>query len=221
MEAVRKALELALPEYGNLHIQRSPRAILVTKQGEDFRFEQLSDGEKCYFTLIADIARRIAMANPDHHNPLQCEGIVLIDEVDLHLHPLWQQAVIDNLTHAFPKVQFVLSTHSPFVISSTKVNVNEKIIAFDNGMPSPMEESMYGATVDDVLLRLFKLGTLRNAEVQQHIEKTWKILENPHYCQKELDETLNWLKTNLSPSDMEFAHIALEIARLKKMEAKP
>jgi len=79
---------------------------------------QLSQGEKSLMALVADISRRLVLLNPSLENPLNGAGIVLIDEVDLHLHPEWQQSILINLTKTFPSIQFVVSTHSPQVLST-------------------------------------------------------------------------------------------------------
>ncbi len=81
---------------------------------------QLSDGEKNLLALVGDLARRLALANPGLDNPLEGEGIVLIDEIELHQHPAWQRTVIPRLSSTFPYCQFFLTTHSPQVLSEAK-----------------------------------------------------------------------------------------------------
>lgn len=66
--------------------------------------------------MVADLAARMAEANPSMPNPLIGKGIVLIDEVDLHLHPLWQRIILKQLNHTFPNIQFIVSTHSPIIV---------------------------------------------------------------------------------------------------------
>lgn len=66
--------------------------------------------------MVADLAARMAEANPLMLNPLTGKGIVLIDEVDLHLHPLWQRIILKQLNHTFPNIQFIVSTHSPIIV---------------------------------------------------------------------------------------------------------
>lgn len=80
----------------------------------------LSDGVRAMITLVADLASRCARLNGHlkERAPKETSGIVLIDEVDLHLHPAWQQRVISSLRKAFPKIQFIVSTHSPQVLST-------------------------------------------------------------------------------------------------------
>ena len=77
---------------------------------------QLSDGEKCTLALFGDIARRLAIANPSLDDPLQGDGVVLIDELELHMHTSWQRKVISMLKKTFPNIQFIITTHSPQIL---------------------------------------------------------------------------------------------------------
>lgn len=90
-------------------IDRLPTTLLVS---------QLSDGERGTLAMVLDLTRRLAQANPHLADPAaEAEAVVLIDEIDLHLHPRWQRDVIHNLIAAFPRCQFIATTHSPQVIS--------------------------------------------------------------------------------------------------------
>lgn len=116
LEAVRQALEAFLPEFTSFSVRRNPLRMTVLKRSQEIRIEQLSDGEKCLIALVADLARRFSIANPMLSNPLEGEGIVLIDEIDMHLHPGWQRMVLPNLMNTFKNCQFIVSTHSPQVL---------------------------------------------------------------------------------------------------------
>jgi len=94
--------------------------LLVDKDGQTFDLSQLSDGERSFLALICDLGRRLALANPELPNPLHGAGVALIDELELHLHPKWQREVRDKLLATFPNIQFVATTHSPFIIQSMK-----------------------------------------------------------------------------------------------------
>ena len=121
LEAVRYAIENLLDGFSNLRVRRSPLRMTVGKQGNELIVNQLSDGEKCLLALAGDLARRVAIANPNpDYNPLEGSGVVLIDEIELHLHPKWQRAIIPNLKKTFPNCQFIITTHSPQVISDLK-----------------------------------------------------------------------------------------------------
>jgi len=121
LEAVRYAIENLLDGFSNLRVRRSPLRMTADKQGDELLVNQLSDGEKCLLALAGDLARRLAIANPNPDcNPLEGSGVVLIDEIELHLHPKWQRAIIPNLKKTFPNCQFIITTHSPQVISNLK-----------------------------------------------------------------------------------------------------
>lgn len=120
LEAVRRAITSLMPGFANLRVQRSPLAMMVQKGDWELDVEQLSDGEKCLLAMTGDLARRLAMANPFMDDPLKGGGIVLIDEVELHLHPKWQRDVIPALERTFPHCQFIVTTHSPAVIGHVR-----------------------------------------------------------------------------------------------------
>lgn len=90
--------------------------------GREFPFRMFSGGVRNMFGMVADIAYRAAILNPqfDEEAPSQTPGIVLIDEIDLHLHPSWQRRVVDDLRRTFPRIQFIATTHSPFIIQSLR-----------------------------------------------------------------------------------------------------
>jgi energy-coupling factor transporter ATP-binding protein EcfA2 len=93
------------------------RYLLITKNGYELGIRQLSDGERSILTLALDLARRLYLANPELPNPTQQgQAIVLIDELDLHLHPGWQREVVGRLEVTFPNCQIIASTHSPQII---------------------------------------------------------------------------------------------------------
>lgn len=125
LEAVRQAIQSLLPNFSNLRVRRgrvqkgqpAPRSkLVVTKGSEVFELGQLSHGERGLLAMTGDIARLLAGIGPDSVEPRLRAGIVLIDEIELHLHPAWQREVIARLEFTFPNVQFIVTTHSPQVI---------------------------------------------------------------------------------------------------------
>lgn len=103
-------------------------------------FNNLSDGQRCMLALVGDIARKAAILNPHLAGSVLSEipGVVLIDELDLHLHPKWQRHVINNLRATFPKLQFFCSTHSPFLIQSLRSG--EELLMLDGQPPAQLED---------------------------------------------------------------------------------
>lgn len=134
LDAVRGVIEQAVPGCRNPRISDVPERLLVDFARTDSGVEvldlgQLSDGYRTHLALVLDLARRMVQANPPppKHQPgflwgVAAPAIVLIDEVDLHLHPAWQQTVVPGLLSAFPNAQFVITTHSDQVLSSCPVD---------------------------------------------------------------------------------------------------
>lgn len=122
MDIVSRAITRGVPSISRIWVETSSGAdiIKVTNDQQDVTIEQLSDGQRVFLALIADLARRMVMLNPLLKNPLEGRGIVLIDEIELHLHPKWQQEVIVTLRTVFPNIQFIVTTHSPIVLSTTE-----------------------------------------------------------------------------------------------------
>lgn len=113
-----QALTTFLGGFDNLRVQESLLRLLVDKQGASLDLSQLSDGERAFLAVVCDLSRRLILANPLLPNPLTGAGVVLIDELELHLHPKWQREVRQKLRQTFPNIQFIATTHSPFVIQS-------------------------------------------------------------------------------------------------------
>lgn len=155
---MRKAIEAMLPGMSNPRIKLSPLRFVVSVQSDDGKLEeelsidQLSGGYRIMLALAADLARRMAQGNPHLPDPLQSEAVVLIDEIELHLHPSWQQRILADLTRTFPNTQFIVSTHSPQVLTTVKpehvVELGREqgdIVAGSAGAPT------YGAEAGDML----------------------------------------------------------------------
>ena len=108
MEAVRETIKRFLPDFTNLSVRRNPLRMEVTKKNKIVTVNQLSDGEKCLIAMLGDLARRMAIANPQNPYPLTGTGVIIIDEIDLHLHPQWQRFVVPKLLEVFPNCQFFI-----------------------------------------------------------------------------------------------------------------
>ena len=118
--AISHALTTFLDGFENLRVQEEPLRLLVDKAGVALDLSQLSDGERSFLALACDLGRRLALANPLLDNPLHGAGVVLIDELELHLHPKWQRQIVHKLTAVFPRCQFIATTHSPQVIGEVE-----------------------------------------------------------------------------------------------------
>ena len=129
-QAIAKILNDEKTDYKSLKINwlSTPNEMIITKydevtqKEENLSVSQLSSGERTLIALVADLTRRLCLANPNAENPLAGNGIVLIDEIDIHLHPKWQQKVVTKLREIFPNLQFIVTTHSSLILSSIKMD---------------------------------------------------------------------------------------------------
>lgn len=117
-------------------------------------FASLSDGYKAFIGWVSDLLGHLADVCPQSQNLADVTGIVLIDEIDLHLHPEWQRGVVQSLATTFPKLQFIMTTHSPLVASSVQKEHVFVTTTGADGFPSvaQIEESIFGRSVEQVLL---------------------------------------------------------------------
>jgi predicted ATP-binding protein involved in virulence len=187
LQAVRTALNRVLPEYSDFSVRRNPLRMAVLKSGREFRIDQLSDGEKCLIAMVGDLARRLAIANPLAQDPLHGTGIVLIDEIDLHLHPAWQRMVPGKLVDVFPNCQFVLSTHSPQVIGEIESRAIRILLPDEAlGIKVTNPNQAFGLTSNDILdeIMLSEDGpeTLtRNPEIEKQIHRLFEIIDEEDF----------------------------------------
>lgn len=209
LEAVRMALATFLPEFGDFSVQRKPLRMTANKHGQEIRIEQLSDGEKCLIALVADLARRLIIANSPFLITtsrgskffLEGEGVVLIDEVDLHLHPGWQRMVLPKLTATFPNCQFIVSTHSPQILGEVDAS-QIRILTQDenNDIHYSIPQQAKGLTSNEVLDELMNtsddLPTLsRNAGVEKQLNTLFKLIDDEQFEQAKAE--IARLKTEL------------------------
>lgn len=128
---VRSAIRNLLPGYDKLRVKRDPLSFVVVRNGKTTNFSRLSDCKKAYIALVGDIARRIAMANPQSAYPLEMPAIVIIDEIELHLLPKWQVGLVERLKETFPQVQFFLTTQSKHIVTGLKKSKSDTLVALD------------------------------------------------------------------------------------------
>jgi predicted ATP-binding protein involved in virulence len=129
LDCVRQAIQQVFSDLSEPHIELNPLRFVVRQGAEWFNITQLSDGYKTLLGMVIDLSARMAMANPHLDDPLMAEAIVMIDELDLHLHPQWQQRIMGDLLRAFPNTQFIVSTHSPYVVEAVNNHLKRHAIA--------------------------------------------------------------------------------------------
>lgn len=166
LQAVRAAVE-SFTQFTDLRIRRKPSLrMTVKKDNTELNVLQLSDGEKCLLALVGDLARRLSLLNTDKENPLEGEGVVLIDEIDLHLHPKWQRSVVASLERTFPNCQFIITTHSPQVVGELPP---ESVLLLRDGVFLGHAERSLGLSSGEVLEELME-GKARNEAIGAEVE---------------------------------------------------
>ena len=167
---------------------------------------QLSDGYKSTISLVADIAYRMAVLNPQCLGDvcLKTDGIVLIDEVDLHLHPAWQKRILHDLIEIFPQVQFVVSTHAPEVINSVP---REQVIVLENYQALPAPAETYGKDANSILRSIMRV-TERPDDIMKQFEMFYRAIYKHDYTQA--DKLLNDLE-ELIGDDPELAAMRIQL----------
>lgn len=150
LKAIRSAVKRMMPEFSNPRTIAPAGLMLDWQRNEltkQLKIEQLSDGYRTTLAMVMDIAARMAEANPHMVDPLNTAGMILIDEVDLHLHPEWQREFLPKLVDTFPQVQFVVTTHSPFIIQSLDTG---KLVDLDQKTPEASDYLNKSLSVEDI-----------------------------------------------------------------------
>ncbi len=220
VSVVRQAITSMLPEVSDLRTESNPLRFVVSVRSEQGQVErlsldQLSGGYRIMLALAADLARRMVQSNPHLDDPLKSEAIVLIDEIELHLHPAWQQRILADLRRTFPNAQFIVSTHSPQVLTTVEpqrivelVREGDRIIA---GAPAG---ATYGAEAGDVLSVVMGVKERPENEFTKALEQYRRLVSEGEGESEEALMLRSKLE-KLSPRDYALTRAKLEIRRRK------
>ena len=226
LTAVRDAISSMVDYVHEPHVELRPLRFVVSERlnGESVEkrtLDQLSGGCQAVLALAADLAWRMAQGNPHREKPLDSEAVVLIDEVELHLHPAWQQRILGDLQRTFPNAQFIVSTHSPQVLTTVEpnriVNLHRdggRIVA---GTPAA---ATYGAEAGDVLSVVMGVNERPpENEFTKGLDQYRRLIREGQWESKEalaLRESLE----KMSPYDPALDRADLEIRRRKMFEQR-
>lgn len=179
---------------------------------KEMPISKLSAGYQSLLWMIMDLAYRVCILNPELESREQISGVVLIDEIDLHLHPKWQWNVIEALRKTFANIQFIIATHSPIVISASE---NANLVLLDNARNVSYLPDCYGYEVEDVLYYR-----------QESISRPKKVKVLVDQIEKALDDVdfdtalsaLDKLKSVLGEDNSEYKKMAGMISDAKLIE---
>ncbi|MCC8045899.1 MAG: AAA family ATPase [Clostridiales bacterium] len=180
--------------------------------GQKFSMDEMSDGYKNTLSMIGDIAYRMAVLNPTLGERVleETPGIVLIDEVDLHLHPQWQQTILKDLHEVFPNIQFIVTSHAPAVINSVP---REKIRILDKGDIYMPAAETYGRDANSILREVMKVSE-RPEDIKRKLDIFYVCMDEKNY--EEADEVLTSIENLVGTTDPDIAaaRTSLELEKL-------
>jgi len=182
-------------------------SLTIQKNGADINIQQLSDGEKQVILYVADIAARLSIANPiftlddsiiaeQKYN--QGYGVVLIDEIEAHLHPEWQRNIIPALRGTFPNIQFFVTTHSPQIVSNVK---REHIKIIENFKIVENTPYTYGRDANNILYNIFGVEE-RLPQIQAKFNELYDLIDDEN-TNGEAKKLMQEIKTMLGEDDPE------------------
>lgn len=168
---------------------------------QKFAMDEMSDGYKNTLSMIGDIAYRMAVLNPILGDKVleKTPGIVLIDEIDLHLHPQWQQTILSDLHAVFPSIQFIVSSHAPAVINSV---LREQIRILDNGKIYLPAAQTYGRDANSILREVMNVSD-RPTDVKARLDSFYAYMDESDY--ENADRVLTELENVVGTSDPDIA----------------
>ena len=181
----------------------------------NFHLQDLAYGYQCMFAWVFDFIKKMFDRYPDSQYPLSEPAILIVDEIDLHLHPEWQRHVLHDLCDLFPNTQIIVSTHSPLVIQSMD-NIN--LYAFSKGeqgteVTSYLGKSFMGWKVDEILREVMQLGDKvrsdRYNQIRQEFEHAMTRGKNEEAVKKykELMQMVNPNSSEAALLDMDYAQL--------------
>ena len=221
LEAVRKAIVSMVPGASEPHIEHRPRRLMVSLrlnsgEAEMLSLNQLSGGYRIVLAVAGDLARRMAQGNPHLDDPLASEAIVLIDEIELHLHPAWQQRVLTDLTRTFPNAQFIVATHSPQVLTGVHPEqIVELVREGDHIVAGSAAAPTYGAEAGDVLFTVMRVNERPpENDFTRTLDRYMRLIGDDKGESKQANELRRRLE-RLSPQDPALNTADLEIRRRK------
>ena len=216
-----EAVKNALAKFMSIMNGKDVSKVLYNKKQEELMYKEgskilpirfLSAGYQSLIWMVLEIAYRMAVLNPNLLEEVtnKTRGIVLIDEIDLHLHPKWQWKVIKAFKETFPNIQFIATTHSPIILASCK---NERVISIDSNMNIEYKKSLYGLPINDVLVTYQNSDSIESS-IKARLEEFYNAVELQEY--ENASQKLSVLSDELGEDNPEIvgAKVTLDLEKL-------
>jgi len=219
--AIRTAITRLMPEFSNPRTAVRPIGFLIDwerdHKSQTLRIEQLSDGYRTTLAMVMDIASRMAWLNPTADDILDTEGIVLIDEIDLHLHPFWQQTILPDLLKTFPGVQFIVSTHSPQVLTTARREQVRVLGQSAEGkfFAEPPLGKTYAEESNNVLQAVMGVNPIPPLDIAKVLEEYTKLVEQGDYLNEAAQEKKRQLENELGSNHPQLQKLERSIRRME------
>ena len=224
LSVVREAISSMVQGVTEPHVELRPLRFVVSERldGETAAkrtLDQLSGGYQAVLALAADLAWRMTQGNPHRQNPLESEAIGLIDEVELHLHPSWQQRILGDLMRTFPNTQFIVSTHSPQVLTTVKPHQIVELHREDNRICARQAaNATFGAEAGEVLSTTMGVNERPSANSFVQVLGEYTSLVSSGRGESEEAKTLRRQLEELSPHDPALDRADIEMRRRRVMQ---
>jgi predicted ATP-binding protein involved in virulence len=230
-DEIKEVLLKLLPDVSDIRFaqltekQQKPSVEVKTPYGW-VAIQELSLGYKTLIAWMVDFASRMFERYPDSPNPLAEPAVVLVDEIDLHLHPRWQRTLMGYLSERFPNTQFIATAHSPLVVQAAQdANIVLLRREGDHVVIENNVEAVRNWRVDQILTSdLFGLESARPPETEKLLEEKTKILSKARLTKKdrerlkELEEEIGSLPTGETPEEIEAMNVIRRAAERLKAE---
>lgn len=210
LAAVRRAIERVLRTCSDIRIDRARpflqdrTQIVLNKNGQDVSGDQLSDGERSLLVIASTLARRLTLLERGDDDPLRREAVVVIDEIELHLHPAWQREIVPRLLETFPSCQFIVTTHSPQVLSSVP---QESIVILDHFKAYPSATPTKGRDSSSILADVMDVS-IHPKDVADKLDAIASTLDR---------EDFESAKVQIEALAVELGHLDHEVVRLRSL----
>jgi predicted ATP-binding protein involved in virulence len=222
LKAIRQAISETFEDVERVFFDDSTPSLKVAfsappESPQVLELEQLSDGYRNLLAVVLDFARRMAQAHPNWDNPMEAPGILLIDEIKLHLHPGWQQSVIPNLRKVFPNTQLIVATHSPQVLTTVRKEHVRCLTAQHNLEPLPAEIGTYGSESSYALEMVFGVHTRpkQTVETVGKLEEYLHLVEARQYASERAQKLRAELDADLGTTDPSLTKADIRIRQLE------
>lgn len=218
LQQIRKAISTIIAPNARVYFSQADSAKLMveweTETGEKIELSpnQLSSGYRNMLALVMDFARRLAQANPQMENPLEAEAVLMIDELDLHLHPTWQQKIIPDLRKVFPNTQIIATTHSPEIVTTVE---RHQVKILENYQIKECPSPTRGMKSSDIVSSVLGLENLRpDTEESRTLTALFEAIDNGNLeeAKRLRDKLQDWksFDPDITRADMQIRRLERE-----------